>query len=221
MDNSFQTSFIPKKPIIASDDRKERTSIGLFGIFAIIILIAVLLASGGLFFYKDYLSNKRDSLSSSLSSTRDNFDEKTIKELDTYSKRAISAKSVLNNHIVISPLFRLIEDITIPQIQYTKFDHSSDKDVFKVKMSGVSKDYKSIALQADMFNNEKNGSFKNVIFSNLTREFGENVNFDVEFSVDPSLLSYEKNILTGKIIDTPTEPQEEILSEELINTPQL
>lgn len=221
MDNSFQTSFIPKKPIIAPTDYKEKTSIGLFGVFAIIILIVVIIASGALFFYKDYLSGKRDNLSSSLSKTRDNFDEKTIKELEAYSKRTISAKNVLNNHIVISPLFKLIEDITIPQIQYTKFEHSSDKNIFTVKMSGISKDYKSIALQADMFNNEKNGYFKNVIFSNLTRNFGENVNFDVEFSIDPSLLSYEKNILTGKITDIPT-LNEEILSEELINkTPQL
>lgn len=194
MENSFQTSFIPKKPITAQSV-SHRPASNLFMVFSVIILIVMGVASGGLFFYKSYLVKEKGILSASLEKVRDSFEKDTIEELELYDKRVSSAKQVLDGHIVLSPLFTLLGDLTIPGVQYNKFDHQTTEKGFFVKMSGIARDYRSIALQADVFNTANGRSFKNVVFSNLTRNKNNYVSFDVDFIVDPALISYQKNIL--------------------------
>lgn len=195
MENSFQTSFIPKKPITATGGVSHKPATNLFMVFSVLILILMGVASGGLFVYKNYLIKEKEILSASLEKVRDSFEQDTIKELELYDKRVSSSKQVLSNHIVLSPLFSLLGDLTIPEVQYTKFDHQTNEKGFFVKMSGVARDYRSIALQADVFNTAKGRSFKNVVFSNLTRNKNGYISFDIDFIVDPALLSYQKNIL--------------------------
>lgn len=194
MENTFQTSFIPKKPINTSGavDRKPTS---LITVLSIIVLLVVGISAGGLFIYKNYLIKQKSVLSNSLQKIKDSFEKDTIDELDLYDKRVNASKQVLSNHIVLSPMFKLLGELTIPEIQYTKFDHINNERGFSVKISGIATDYKSIALQADVFNSAKGRSFKDVVFSNLIKDKNNKVIFDLEFSVDPSLLSYEKNIL--------------------------
>lgn len=197
--NSFQTSFIPKKPIntaISSVGGEKRHGSPLVSISVAIIVITMIVL-GGLYFYKNYLVKQKDSLSVSLNKAKNSFDQDTINELELFNKRISASTEALNKHLVLSPMFELLGSLTIPLVQYTKFEHESVGNDFVVKMSGVSPDYKSIALQAEMFNSTKGRLFKNVVFSNLNKDINNNVTFDVEFNVDSSLLSYEKNILIG------------------------
>lgn len=194
MENSFQTSFIPKKPISTVDSlRKKPTS--FFSVITIIFLVAMSIAAGSLFLYKSYLIKQKEVLSSSLLKVRDSFEQDTIKELELFDKRSTAAKEILDGHIVLSPMFEVLGNLTIPSIQYTKFEHYTDQKGFYVKMSGIAHDYRSVALQADVFNSSKGRYFKNVVFSNLMKNKNNYVVFDIEFNVDPSLLSYEKNSL--------------------------
>jgi hypothetical protein len=196
MENSFQTSFIPKKPVTTEVvSSSSGSSVSLFKVITILLLIVMSIASGGLFLYKNYLINQKAVLSDSLSKARDSFEQGTIDELSLFDKRTKAAKQILSGHIVLSPMFALLGSITIPQIQYTKFEHQTTDKGFSVKISGVASNYKSIALQADMFNSSKGRSFRNVVFSNLTKQDNNYVGFDLGFDVDPSLLSYEKNSL--------------------------
>jgi hypothetical protein len=198
MENSFQTSFIPKKPIVTNGATtsygggQKTTSISM--VVSVSILIVVILSTGGLFLYKNYLIKNKEALSSSLVKVRDSFDNDTIAELETYDKRSSTAKQILNNHIVLSPLFELINELTLSSIQYTKFDHNTANGIFSVKMSGIARDYRSIALQADVFNTGKGRKLKDIVFSNLTKDKNNYVTFDVEFTVDPSLLAYSNNL---------------------------
>ncbi len=194
MENSFQTSFIPKRPVTTNPVAKS-SSTSLFSILAILLLIVMGVASGGLYLYKSYLIGQKQVLSSSLAKVRDSFEKDTIDELELYDKRSSAAKQILDGHIVLSPLFSLLGDLTIPEVQYTKFSHDTTDKGFSVKLSGTAADYRSIALQADLFNSTKGRSFRNVVFSNLTKNKDNSVGFDLEFTVDPALLSYEKNVL--------------------------
>lgn len=217
--NSFQTSFIPKKPL-AVDRAIESRPIGLFTFLSVIATVITILMFGGLFLYKNILINQKDDLSKSLAISRDSFESDTIAELDRFDKRSSAAKLILNNHIAISPFFKALDEITIPNIQYTKFDNQFDKD-FSVKMSGLARDYSSIAYQAQIFNSDKGRYFKNVVFSNLTlSDSGPTkgyVSFDISFTIDPSLLDYQKVAnLKEEIKDITTE---EVLPNTDINTP--
>lgn len=197
MNDSFQTSFIPKKPI--SNSVIEKKPSNPFVTFSLVILFLAILATLGLFFYRIYLSNQKNNLAEALNKARASFEEETIKELEQFSSRIEMSKSILENHIVLSPMLAVLGEITIPTIQYTGFSHSTPKEkFFEVTMQGVAVDYKSIALQSEMFNSSKGRFFKNVIFSNLVRNnygtTGNNyVTFDVTFEVDPYLLSFSQN----------------------------
>jgi hypothetical protein len=194
MENSFQKSFIPKKP--AATNPAYKKTVSFFSIITISLLIISILASLGLFFYKKYLTKQIETLSSSLNIARDSFETDTIKELDLFSKRTESAKTILKNHIVLSPLFSLLGEITIPQVAYTSFDAKIDENgVTTVNVNGMAKDYRSISVQSDVFSSQKGSSLKNILFANLVKDKDSNVSFNLKFNVTPSLLSYEKNSL--------------------------
>lgn len=209
MENSFQTSFIPKKPIVPAPSAAPLSTPhtkSIFSILSVGLLILVGVTAGGLFLYKNYLTNQKEVLSQSLVRARDSFERDTILELETFDKRMSASKKILTSHIVLSPLFTLVGELTIPSIQYTKFEHQmTDKGLFYVKMTGTARDYKSIATQSEIFNSSKGRYLKSVVFSNLTTtEVKEkdtkktSIGFNVEFIVDPVLLSYEKNLLVSK-----------------------
>ncbi|MEK7586006.1 MAG: hypothetical protein AAB477_02110 [Patescibacteria group bacterium] len=197
MENSFQTSFIPKKPIstTSSSGKSTRPPTSIFTALSFFVLIIVGALCVGLFLYKNYLIKEKQTLSTSLERVRDTFEKDTIDELELYDKRSSAAKRVLSQHIVLTPLFTLLGAITIPQVQYTNFRHETGSQGFQVLLTGVANDYKSVALQADAFNSAKGRSFKNVVFSDINKDKNNNVNFHVEFTVDPNLLAYDKNIL--------------------------
>jgi hypothetical protein len=197
MENSFQTSFIPKKSIVTTTSSTvvRTSSGGLFTILSAIILVIVGLTAGGLFLYKNFLIKQKAELSSSLLKVKDHFDKDTISELQLFDKRIAASKEILSAHTVFSPVFSLLADLTIPAVQYTRFSESVGDKGFFVTISGVALDYKSVALQANAFNGSKGRYFKDVVFSNLNRDTSGSVSFDLSFSVDPALLSYEKNNL--------------------------
>lgn len=194
MDNSFQTSFIPKKLITPETPIKQPKS--LFSLIAIFLLVTTVLASGFLYFYKSYLTKQEQKLSASLSTDRDSFEKDTIDELELFNKRTDAAKEVLGNHVALSPIFALLGELTIPSIQYTKFEYQTNENGLVVDMEGVALDYRSIALQADMFNSIKGRSFENVLFSDLTKDKNNNITFKLQFNVNPDLISYKKNGIT-------------------------
>lgn len=193
MENSFQTSFIPKKLVTSNLSDKEPRS--FFSIIIIFLLIVSVVMSILLFVYKIYLTKQQESLSTSLTITRNSFEKATIDELELFDKRTQSAKEILSNHVVLSPMFALLGEITIPQIQYMNFEQQTNDQGFLVNIEGLALDYRSIALQADMFNSVKGRSFKDVLFSNLKKDKNNNISFDLKFNVEPGLLSYEKNNL--------------------------
>lgn len=201
MEPSFQTSFIPKKPL-ETDRVVGHRSMGLLFFISMIVVVCVCLLSAGLFLYKNLLTNQKASLSDSLSLSRNGFEQATIDELNLFDKRTAVAKQILASHFALSPLFTTLNSITIPSVQFTKFDNTSTDKSFSVNMSGVARDYTSIAVQAQVFNSDRGRYFKNVIFSNLvlsdsplTKGY---VSFNLSFDVDPGLLSYEKNVILQK-----------------------
>jgi len=198
MENSFQTSFIPKKPIDTSNvairaDNKPRKN--PFKIFAVFIFILAMFSSLILYFYDSYLNKQKTELSSELEVIKNSFNEDTISELETFGERISVSSEILSNHIVLSPMFEMIGDLTIPAVWFTSFNHQTTEDGFIVKMSGVSEDFRSIALQAEVFGDDEDHSFKNIVFSDIVKDTDSNlVTFDLQFEVDPSLLSYEENL---------------------------
>ncbi len=179
--------------MVSSASDKEPRSLLLW--IASLLLIISVAASVILFVYKIYLTKQKESSSASLLLARDSFEKDTIDELELFDKRMGAAKVILGNHVVFSPMFALLGEITIPTVQYTNFSQQTSNKESIINLQGLAHDYRSIALQADEFNSVKGRSFSNVLFSNLTKDKNNNISFDLKFNVEPDLLSYTKDVL--------------------------
>ena len=193
MEQDFQTSFIPKKPMI--DDRATSSRpIGLLTVFSIFIFFAAVLIAGGLYFYKGILTKNIASMQNDLELAKGRFEPAVITRLQVLDKRLRASNSILTNHISISPIFDALQSLTMKTVRYTKFSYSfADNNKINVKVSGQAIGYRSIALQSDLFS--KNKSLIDPVFSNLSLDDKGNVLFDLDFSVDPSFVNYKQALL--------------------------
>jgi hypothetical protein len=199
MEQNFQTSFIPKKPIVEDSTMVSSSSkpVGVFMIIAIFLFITVLLGSVGVYLYKDTLAKNVVKMESDLLLARNRFEPEKISQLQKIDKKLSSANEILQKHIAISPIFERLSAITLKSIRYTKFSYEfdrSEKSRVVVSLSGQATGYRAIALQSDMFTKEK--YFIDPVFSNLSLDDKGNVLFDLEFFVDPVFVDYKQMIET-------------------------
>lgn len=195
MEQNFQTSFIPKKPII-EERLKPARSVGFFAIIAIFLLFSILIGTGALYFYKTVLEKNITKMQNDLNLAKNRFEPAKITELQLLDKRLQASSKVLSQHVAVTPIFKILQDITMKSVRYTKFsyDLGEGKDAqVLVKMSGVAVGYRSVALQSDLF--AKNKNLIDPVFSNLSLDDKGNVLFDLEFSVDRSLVDYKQMLL--------------------------
>ncbi len=192
MEQNFQTSFIPKKPLIKEDAVSSRP-VSIFLVISLFILFAVLLATGGLYFYRGILNKSIAEMENTLALARNRFEPSKIAELQVLDKRLRASSEVLSKHITVTPIFSALEQLTMKTVRFTKFSYvlNTDKNIaIDIKMSGQAIGYRSIALQSDLFAQNKN--LIDPVFSNLTLDQSGNVLFDLEFSVDPSFVNYKQ-----------------------------
>ncbi len=195
MEQNFQTSFIPKKPMIPETVASSRP-ISIFLIISLFILFTVLIATGGLYFYKISATKNIATMENTLKLAQNRFEPSKITELQVLDKRLRASSEILANHIAVTPIFTALEVLTMKSVRYTKFTYEKGIDKnspIKVSISGIAIGYRAVALQSDLFSQNKN--LIDPVFSNLTLDNSGNVLFDLQFSVDPSLLNYKQNLL--------------------------
>lgn len=221
MEPNFQTSFIPKRPMI-EERVVSPASTSLFTVISIIIFFAVILASAGLFFYKGILAKNLTQMEADLNLAKARFEPSKIVQLQQLDRRLNASKSVLAQHVAVSPIFETLQDITLKTIQYTNFGYKWGEGAnprVEVTMKGAAVGYRSIALQSDLFT--KNEFLIDPVFSNLSLDESGKVLFDLKFSVDPNLTNY-KNMLQAKSTESAEEesaPVGAAEEEEPVNLP--
>ena len=176
---------------------KTVRSIGFFTIISILILFAVLVGAGALYFYKGVVKTNITKMEDNLILARSRFEPSKLTELQVLDKRLRASSEILANHIAITPVFEALSLITMKTVRFTKFSYalSDDKDAkVNIKMSGIAVGYRSVALQSDLF--AKNKNLIQPVFSNLTLDNSGNVLFDLDFSVDSAFVNYKQMLLT-------------------------
>jgi len=202
MEPNFQTSFIPKKPMVAERAPQTR-SVGILTIISFFIFFTVLLATGGLYFYKGIVAKSITEMEKSINLAQNDFEPSKITQLQLLERRLNASTDILAHHLAISPVFRALSAITMKTVRFTKFGYAfaDDKDVKNskviIKLSGQAVGYRSIALQSDLFTEKEEGkNFIDPVFSNLTLDDKGNVLFDLEFSVNPAFVDYKTMLAT-------------------------
>jgi hypothetical protein len=202
MDPRFQTSFIPKKPIIAQARSIAPSSINLITLIATILFIVVLALAGAAFFYKGLLAKQIAEDKATLGRARDAFDPKLIAQIVRLDTRIETANRLMASHISVDPLFEFISSITLQSVRFRDFGFSyAGPDKILVSMTGQAKNYASVALQSDELYKQK--SFQNVKIGDMALDQAGNISFTVSATVDSKLLSYSAAFKGVK----PTEPK--------------
>lgn len=206
MEQQFQTSFIPKKPVTEARAPVSRGGTSIFSLAATIILVVSLILLGGSYFYRATLSKERDAITTDIGAKTKTFDPDFLNEVTTLDKRIRAANDVLSKHTLVSPVFTKLEQLSLKTVQFTKFDlaqaTTTTTGPVTIKMSGRAVNYAAIASESDVLagvGSNKNTYFINPIFSNLNLDDKGRVSFDLTFSVHNDLVSYATyiNRLTG------------------------
>jgi len=215
MEPNFQTSFIPKKPIVREHATPPR-SVGFFTVISVLIVFTVLVATGGLYFYKELVTKNIANMQNALSLARNRFEPAKIAELKVLDKRLAASSEILSKHIAITPIFEALQAVTMKTVQYTEFNYDfggEGNGKILVHLSGVATSYSTLALQSDLFAT-KNKNIIDPVFSNLSLNENGQVTFDLDFAVDPSFIDYKIMLLTqGKGNQNVDQTLEDILSE--------
>ena len=200
MDQSFQTSFIPKKPVVEERTKASRP-MGLFTIIGIFIFVSMALSYAGLYFYKGILTKNITEMEKNLTLAKNRFEPEKISQLKLLDRRLRSSNEILLKHIAVSPIFKALSQVTLKTVRYTKFsyDLAGDKNsqIF-VKLNGQAVGYRSVALQADILAKDErvNKHIIDPVFSNLSLDDKGNVLFDLEFFVDADFVDYRQALET-------------------------
>lgn len=193
MEPKFQTSFIPKKPILASEGAVRKT-VDFFMIISVVIFLASGVLLAGVYTYKFILAKNITNLQSSLAKASDAFEEDFIGEVNRFNTRIETSKDLLGKHVSASAIFGLLAKHTLVTVSYNDFSYlySSDGTV-KIILRGVAQSYASIALQSEEFG-KQNQYIKSPIFSDLTPDQNGNISFTLTMLLDKNLISYQKTL---------------------------
>ena len=210
MEPKFQSSFIPKGPIIsnvpgASIGRRTRQEKSLFYILASTVFIMSVLSASGVFGYKFYLKYSIDKMGADLEDARMTLQPEVIRELTRLDNRILSSQKLLARHQILSPLFEFFEVSTPKTVRFKDFSYTKTPQGLELKIIGEARGYAALALQADIF--DKSQYFKTPIFSDLSLNEKGDVNFSFKAILDPTLVSYERKVeRLGASPIVPTEP---------------
>ena len=192
-----QATFIPRKAIGRESAVTEKP-VSLFLFLAALVFTVSILGAAGVFLYKYVLTKNIETSGVYLNQRKDALEPDTINDLLRTGRRLRIAGTLLDNHVVVTPIFNLLEGLTLKSVRFIKFEYTtSQNNLISVKLSGQAKSYGSVALQADLFGSEKR-FVKSVIFSNLNLDDKGNVIFDAILDIDPDLINYKKALAREK-----------------------
>lgn len=155
-----------------------------FVVLSVILLTIVILISAGLWWYEYSMDKEKQNLNAKLqelASQRDLDLEANFIEL----KDGIdNLKKLLDNHIRSSELFVMIEDLTLPQVQFISFDSDLLESTLSLDIRAVN--YNIFAKQLVVF--EQDQRIKSLIFSKVAMDNDGGVGSSLELELDPNFL---------------------------------
>jgi hypothetical protein len=193
MDGKLQTSFIPKQPLVENKAKKAPASTNILSMIGWFIFILAVAASLGVFAWENFIQRSINTKNAELSNGIKNLDPSTIDHFVQLEGRLQAANTLLNNHLAISNLLKLIGDNTVESVQFSDFRFTADDGgKLTVVMSGRAPSFASVAFQSDTFSAQP--YLRNQVFSNLGLDKDGGVIFKFTASVEPSTLQYKGGV---------------------------
>ena len=121
---------------------------GILVFIATLFLVLVVGAWGGIYYYKQSLTQTLDGLTRELSQLEEDLDKEIIQEISRVDHGLRTARSLLSAHIYSSNLFSLLEEHTLSSVYYTSFDYSFEGGV---SLGGKAQDFVALHRQLEEF----------------------------------------------------------------------
>lgn len=242
MDEKLRASFIPKQPLVGHDvavPRRRRRSGGGSPFFYISlgVLLLSLLSWGGVFVWQKIVENSIKEKSASLESMREQFRPADIARYKRLDDRIKVAFERLESHLVVHPLFILLNESTLPEVQYTSFTFARESIVeeptdgapefgesaplpisrtdYRISIKAEADSFETISLQSRIFKDIE--FFKDPKFSNFTLdEISRVISFDIDATVDPRLINYSDVVARSGQVNL--EIEEDVLDNNPVDT---
>jgi hypothetical protein len=208
METKFQTSFIPRKPLMqgVAAPAKHHGTASLFMTLAIILFIASIVAGAGSYAWQQYLYSAQDTYKAQLVERQKQFNLDLIEQLKETNIQIDLAKQLIDNHIALSQIFDVISRLTVEPVRFMSLDvtapapNSSDPSI-KINMHGYGANLSVVAFQSDVLGQLEQYGLRRVVRNPILSDpsldsSGSTVSFGFSASIDPTALSY-RNSLAG------------------------
>ncbi len=198
MNNEFQTTFIPKKPLSTPGPTSPLTNrppsrpIGFFTLFALLIFLVTTGIGVWTYFDQQSLIAERDALIATIRQVEQSFDREVLADITREDRRLASGMTLLNNHQVLSPFFNFLGTRTIPEVRFSEIEFLRENNVPKVRMRGEALSYTAIAQQAQLLSEGR--VLRDVIFSEFAVNRELRQVFTLTFVLDESLVNFDQMI---------------------------
>ena len=181
MAQEFNASFIPKKEVQAKRVRRSSPGANIFLLIGVIIFLTSLLASLGVWLWATQLDAANSRVLQTLEKNRENYAIGAIQEFLDVHNRLRAADIILQNHIVVTPIFDILEEHTLTDIYLTNFSFAVQGNDVTIQARGYAPTYAHVALQADEYSS--NNLIKELILSGVNQARDGGIQFDLSFSV--------------------------------------
>jgi hypothetical protein len=168
-DNS-KTTFIPKAPVttiqqptsitgVASSE-KVAHGIGFVGWIGLLIMVATLVGSIGVFLYVGYFQAQRTQIINNIKQKNKTVDADLIVDAQRLSTRIGYVDELLEKQIYVTPLFEALHAKTLPSVQFDNFElrektaegqSLNTPGSYQAVLRGKAKSYEVIAQQSDVY----------------------------------------------------------------------
>src|SRR3989344_5874696 len=164
---------------------KRPLGVFLFGFIFLVFLLSVG-AWAGLYFYRVSLQDQVKTSRADIEKFEKGVDVDKMQKLLRIYEVAKSSKSLLDDHVQASEIFRFLESKTHPRLRYKSFSFIGDRR--GVKVSGETVDYRTLAEQ--IIKLEELPEINSVEFGNLN--FVNNrLSFNLTLALSKDLLRFK------------------------------
>jgi len=200
----IKTSFIPKKSLGPAPTKAGSRPVGLLMLLAILLFVTAALVHGGAFLYEKQIELSIKGKQEQLKKAEAAFDPGLLELLDRLASKidiiqgsqGSNGGGLLGRHVTLIPLFGYLESTTLPTVRFKNLQYNLQSDgTAKIKMSGLARDYSSVALQsAEYTRRDAPQYFREIVFTDLNLDPLGSVTFNFSATVVPELLSYHEAV---------------------------
>lgn len=189
----FQTSFVPKKPVVSGPGIPTPKGNNFFMIIATFIFIVSLVFVGLVYFWKYSLTETISGQLNDLQRARDEFNPEEIAQATRLNNRIISIEELLNKHRSPVQVFEVLERYTLNTVRFNSFSYkTTEGNEISISGSGVGSGFESIVLQSDEFG--ATTLLRDVIFNSVVGQENGLVSFSFSALLDPNVVLYRKSL---------------------------